>query len=302
MSAAPKVVDLIIATLATHQVKVMTHAKLSGSDLRARKVIETQYATTRELACLRDPKDLTLSLHEEKAFRATFESQPWEDAVFHGTVYNEVQACAYLGTTSEVLYDLWERAELKIRLRKGFYVAKLDRNCAADAFMRKKLLNPIFVVNGFYSTIEAQYCDPSRSTDYLICEWNEADISWSTLLQDIIGDCDPAAAAATSVRGSIFAQWESLGLAAPPSHSCVHISNSAFAGLAERLLWKKGSMLFTDLFGSRLLSVRLKSAQITEWMKNPDIDGKPLFEHLYALNSADCISFLLKLSADHDRK
>lgn len=303
LASSPNAVEHIITALAEHHVKVVGHTKMPAKELKSRKIFQTQYATLRDLACVKSPREITLSLSEEKAFRATFDRQPWEDALALGSIYNEVQACDHLATTPAVLNELWEQAEFKVRLRKGFYVAKLDRNCTTDAFMKKKLLNPIFVVNGFYRTLEAQYCDTSHPTDYFVCEWDEGTVSWSTLLQDVIGGSDPATAPPTSVRGSIFAQWESLGLPGPPSaaQNCVHVSQSAFEGLTERLRWKKGSMLFTDLFGSRLLSVRLKSAQINEWMQNPTIDHKPLFEHLQALNSADCISFLLKL-AEGDKK
>lgn len=297
--ASPQVLELITTTLAEHQVKIVTHVNLTGAELRSRRVIEAQYDTARHFACVQNPAEMHLTLSEEKAFRAAFALQPWEDAIASGKVYNEVQACALLGTTSEGLYELWESpATLHVRLRKGFYVAKLDRNCAADAFMRKKLLTPIFVVNGFYRHLEAQYCDAAHQTDFLVCEWNEADLSWARLLHDVIGEPNPAMAAPSSLRGRIFAQWEALGLSSPPNatHNCVHVSNSAFEGLTERLMWKKGSMLFTDLFGSRLLSVRIKSTQITEWSKNPIIEGKYLFEQLHGLNSTDCIAFLQKLS------
>ena len=300
LASSARVVEHIIATLATHNVKVVAHTKVSGGELRSRKVIETQYAATMTLASVTDPHDMVLSLAEEKAFRSAFETQPWEAALHSGRTFNEAQACAHLGTTPAVLYEMWEQATAKVRLRKGFYVAKLDRNCTADAFMKKRLLNPIFVVNGFYRALESHYTDTTTTTDCFICEWNEAELSWRNFLHDVIGDADPALAALNSVRGSIYAQWEALGLPGPPTvtHNCVHTSSSAFEGLAERLRWKKGSMLFTDLFGSRLLSVRLKSAEITDWAKNPVIDGKPLFEHLYALNSADCISYLQKLSSN----
>ena len=153
LASAPNAVEHIITTLAEHHVKVVGHTKMSASELKSRKIFQTQYATLRDLACVKSPRELKLTVSEEKAFRAAFDRQPWEDALALGTIYNEVQACDHLATTPAILYELWEQAEFKVRLRKGFYVAKLDRNCATDAFMKKKLLNPIFVVNGFYRTL-----------------------------------------------------------------------------------------------------------------------------------------------------
>lgn len=292
------------AALAQHHLKVVQHTKLSGAELRTRKIIESQYATARAFATTVAPVEIVLSAAEHKLFRAAFFSQSWSEALDAGIVLNEAEACKYLRVDSAYLYDLWGRAEMKVRLRKGLYCAKLDRNCALDAVMRKKLHSPIFVINGFYQSMESAYYNSPTGTDCLICEWNEAEVSWAALLSDVLGAPNPASAAENSIRHSLALNWEALGMAAAPTEdqNGLHLSGSAFEGLVERLLWKKGAMLYTDLFGSRLLSARLKSAQISEWTKNPVVHEKPLFEQLHAKNSADCIDFLLKLIEPSDEK
>lgn len=304
VSSCPKAVEHVVAALAQHHLKVVQHTKISGAELQSRKVIESQYANACAFACTVAPSAIVLSASEHKQFRATFVSDAWSDVVHAGVVMNELEACKFLRVDSTYLYDLWGRAEMKIRLRKGLYCAKLDRNCALDAVMRKKLHNPIFVINGFYRSMESAYYNSPGGTDVLICEWNEAETSWAALLDNVVGASNPVTAQDDSIRRSLSRTWESLGMEAAPTaeQNGLHVSNSAFEGLVERLLWKKGSMLYTDLFGSRLLSARLKSAQISEWTQNPTVDGKPLFEHLHAKNSADCIEFLMKQNEQASKK
>jgi nucleoside diphosphate kinase len=302
-SSSPRAVELIKSQLELHGMKILQHARMSGTEARMRDIVVHQYPALHKFATA-PATEVVLSSNETKQFHHTFAPQHWEDAQHNGSVLNSADACAALKIDPSALYELWERAEAVIRLRRGLYVARLDRNCAADATMRKKLNRPIWVVNGFYLAMTEAYYNPSASLDYFICEWDESHTTWSQVLSHVVGVADPANAIADSIRGVLVRQWEALGLEHPPSakHNCLHISTSAFAGLADRLLWKKGSMLYTDLFGSRLLSARIKSAQITEWTKNPEVVGQRLFETLHGLNSADCIESLLKMTDSGARK
>ncbi len=48
-------------------------------------------------------------------------------------------------------------------------------------------------------------------------------------------------------------------------------------------------MLFTDSFGSRLLSCNIPSLTVQNWMKNPVVQNKCIFDHMYALEAEECI-------------
>ena len=297
VSSSAAAMEHVKASFAEHSLQIAFHGRLSGAEIKARRIIEGQYPALQHFACVCPPADIELSVVEQKQFRMAFASLQWEEALQTSSVFNAVDAAQHLKIDSSALYELWERAEACIRLRRGLYVARLDRNCAADAAMRKKLNRPIYVVNGFYHAMVEQYCGETSCIEFFVCEWDEAQTSWSQLLEAVVGPSDPTAAPARSLRGSIAEQWAALGLQTAPTaaRNCVHVSDSAFSGLAERLLWKKGSMLYTDLFGSRLLSARLKSTQVSEWARNPLVGDRPLLEHLHALNSADCTEYLLKL-------
>lgn len=284
--------------LATHGLRVQHHLKIPGKEMQSRRIFEGQYSTLRHFACVCPASELELSASEQKLFRTTFAGQAWPEAIDDNAVYNAVEVCQSLRIEPQDLYDAWERAEAKVRLRKGLYIARLDRNCAGDGAMKKKLYKPHYVVNGFYHALEAQYCAPTATTHALICDWDGAQSSWAQLHSSVVGATDPASAAEHSLRGTLFREWADLEMPSPPNlwHNGVHASASAFEGLTERLRWKKGAMLYTDPLGSRLLTARIKSTQITEWTHNPTLEGRPLFDQLQLMNSADCMNFLLKLA------
>jgi hypothetical protein len=304
--SSPRAVELVKSLLEQRGMRILQHARLSGTEARMRDIVALQYPALHKFATVQPAAEVELTSSEVKQFQHTFAPQHWEDAQRNGSVLNAPEACAALKIDPTVLYELWGRAELVIKLRRGLYIAKLDRNCATDATMRKKLNRAVWVVNGFYLAMNEAYYNPSASLDYLICEWDESRTTWPQVLSTVVGDADPAHAPADSIRGALLRDWESLGLEHAPSahHNCLHVSSSAFAGLADRLLWRKGSMLYTDLFGSRLLSARIKSALITEWTKNPEVGvgHQRLLDTLCGLNSADCIESLLKMSSTDARK
>jgi hypothetical protein len=110
-----------------------------------------------------------------------------------------------------------------------------------------------------------------------------------------------------------------MGLAQQPNilDNCVHASASAFDAMAERLIWIKGkyrfilsnfnflfktyfnhinslfivfyfhfflllgTIIFTDLFGSKLTKARIPSNIIKDWSLNPIINGTDLFLYYY---------------------
>jgi hypothetical protein len=59
--------------------------------------------------------------------------------------------------------------------------------------------------------------------------------------------------------------------------------------MAERLTWCKDALIFTDLFGSRLLGCNIPSLTIQNWLKNPTVQEKGIFDHMYGLAGEECL-------------
>jgi hypothetical protein len=65
--------------------------------------------------------------------------------------------------------------------------------------------------------------------------------------------------------------------------------------MVDRLMWVKGSIMFTDIFGARLLKARVQSSLINKYSMNPLIQGRYLFQILDRKNSDDTMNELKTL-------
>ena len=138
-------------------------------------------------------------------------------------------------------------------------------------------------------------------------------------MQNVIGDVDPCKALSLSFRGQVFANNTFYGLKDKPTSAMnlVHLSRSPMEALFDRLvctlvvltesylhlnnslclqIWVKDSMIYTDLFGARLLRQKefpVTTSQIHLWLANPAAeDEKPLFDALKGRNTSQCMQYL----------
>ena len=157
----------------------------------------------------------------------------------------------------ESLGKLHESAEVVHQVRKGLYVTRLD-----ELPKRSRRKPPLYVVNAFTGTMRNSYHAKKAVVNYMILEWDSSALTWADFRGEVVGDSDPAKALPGSIRHSIFMDWGEVRLAweAYPLYNCVWASSSAFEALRARLIWMKGSLLFTDLFGSRILAARIPPA------------------------------------------
>lgn len=323
----PHILSMLSGRLSRRSVRVVEHSRVSGRDMVDRNIIPLQYPDAHKYALEYNPYLLQLTGEEEDRLQKSFKGSSWSHVLQSDFLFNCAEACAHLREDGKVMYELWERALMKIKLRKGLFLARIDADCSSVPRIRAKLQSGgFYVINGFYSYMldsyrglhtkkyhHQQQQQDNRSvdaweayTDYFICEFNSHETSWSQMLREVVGvvAVDPEHVHTrmppqSTIQGSIMHAWEDLGLQSSVDlasmGNCLHVSYSAFEGMADRLRWKRHAMLFTDVLGSQLLAARFKSAQIKDWMANPEVDGRPLFSCLYGLDSKECIKYLSNL-------
>lgn len=330
-----EIVKYVVARLEKAKIRIVSQGKLHGSEIANRGIVGKQYPELRARGIYESPYKVTLTDEEKFLFKGTF-GYDWDAAIHSGLVYNAYEACNFLELSPHELWDLCETSLIKVRLSEGFHCFRFKmpevRNAAlapeAKISERKKMegvsldtLNKlvpfetfleeteekpaleiveakdIIVVNGFFHPLRESFEDPRVDLNYMVVEWDVSKLSWESFNQNIIGTHNPGRAAAGSIRGMLYNNWQDMGLSAQPDllHNCVHASQSPLEGLNERMIWLKGSMIPTDSFGARLLAARLKSTFIKKCLTNPVVEGKRLFSHLKNKNSDDCISFLSSL-------
>ena len=53
-------------------------------------------------------------------------------------------------------------------------------------------MGDIYVVNGFYATMQADYVEPGASIYYYSVQWNAASLSWEEFRSSVLGATDPS--------------------------------------------------------------------------------------------------------------
>jgi len=160
---------------------------------------------------------------------------------------------------------------------------------------------PIFAFNGFFISMRAKFTQPGPSIHYFVVEWEPSVLSWADFRGKLLGATDPAAAAADSLRGQLFADWEALGLKAKPwiGENGIHASASPVEAMAERCNWLSRSVEEDD-FGTRLLEAGLTKDMVTAWRQDPQVvvaeDKKgSLFDQLEDLDTDACVQRCIEL-------
>lgn len=182
-----------------------------------------------------------------------------------------------------------EKSVAEVRFKS--YTAALQEEQAEDKFyqeLEKKLAErPLLVINGFYESMRADYCAETAELTYMNIEWDEDVVSWKYMLSKVVGDSDPSLAEVGSIRGQLYKNYKLNGLSVQPTRmdNCVHISRSAFEGLADRMIFVKNASIFEDPFGARLLSSQVPVQAVYQWLYNPFINDKSVFDHFKGMDS-----------------
>ena len=140
----------------------------------------------------------------------------------------------------------------------------------------------------------------------IVVEWDGGHITWETFNHVVIGDKNPSIALPSSIRGNMFANWDTYwNMMEPPSihDNGIHSSSSAFAALSERMRYYDGTLLYTDVLGARLLRCRFRTGDINYWLQDPILaNGVTLFDTLAGKGTEECIEILSTLDENSYKK
>ena len=281
---------VINATLDDYDIRIVSTGKYSAEEAVERRIFSQQYSYIEQFAVHTEPSNFVMTTSELETFSNTFQ-EGWTNVVAGGRIWNAASACETLHLSAEELYDLWKGAAVQIKLRRGLQICCIDQsNSTMNRALLEHITEPIYIVNGFYPSMREGFCS-AESVRYALIEWDTSKLSWSDLLAKVIGHGSPALAPSDSIRGKLLRQWEEIELAAPPDRrdNGVEVSKSSFEGLAERLAWCKGSTLFTDPLGFRLLSSNIPALTVQNWLKNPTILEKCVYDHMFCLDEEECL-------------
>ena len=283
---------LVSSCLDDHNIRVLSRGKYSAEEIQQQHLFDRQFSYMARYAVTAPAQTVALTESESALFQDMFEEE-WAQVQSGHRVWNAAEACESLCFSPEQLYDLWKCAPLQLHLRRGLQVCRIDQaNATANSALLEQVVEPLYVINGFYPSMRLSYTTSGSPLHYMVIEWEGSQLSWRDLLDKVVGHEDPRRALSGSIRAKLLQQWEELGFTAPPDRrdNGVHVSKSAFEGLVERLVWSKGAVLFTDSFGSRLLNSNIPAFTVQNWLQNPTIQDQGVFDHMHGMDAEECVA------------
>lgn len=298
---------LVTATLETSRVKIVSSKSFTGKDIHQKKLFDKHFSAAMRYSGEIKSRSINFSVEEcQKA--STLFGESLTVIAQSNRLMTINDACEHLKISETIMLDICKLSIAKIMLRNGLHITQVDGDCVDDIMsfvypdLKSMLSQPTYIINAFLNSTRVEYEDPNSITELLSIEWDGNQLPWSQFLSDIVGDCDPAMAIATSLRGTIYMEWKKFGLTTPPTQerNCFHVSSSEMEGFVDRFNWVSDSILFSDVFGSRLIAANIPSADILKWLvTNPLYFGKSVLDHMTGLDSDNCIAKALTLRGLH---
>ena len=263
-------------------------------------LFDKQYLNIAKRSMLQKPALMVLSSSAALKFKEKFGIY-WHETISGGKIFNSVDAIEKLGVDFMTLSELWRKAysgDRVLRLAKGFHVAYIINE---DGDKDKG----VYCVNGFYQSMRKSYLQPDSSIYYMLVEWDEGDsdddadaVTWETLRSQIIGCSDPSRAHPSSIRKLIYQNWKKYGLTRPPDVEAngIHVSGSAFEATIEVANWLNRPVFDEALF-QKFLEANVPHPTTREWMSNPQIKGKAIYDHFEGLGFTECVNKARELYA-----
>ena len=281
-------IDLVREKLEGAGLSILSEGDIASEDIDSKKLVDQHYYAIASKATITPPAELAVP---EATFKEFF-GEEWKDVLADGRAMTAIDACKNLGLSGAEMDEAWGKAKGAgdiIKLGGGFYCGKLMKGDTAT-----------YTFNAFYMSMRDRFTVPGGSIHYFAVEWDAATLKWADFRGKLLGPTDPAAAPADSIRGLIFSQWESLGLAGEPNtgDNGVHASASPFEGLAEKMNWLETDPA-KDAFGSKVLDL---GVDLKAWTLDPVVaysadDKGSLFDALEDMDVADCTAKLADLKA-----
>mmetsp|Transcript_28754 Transcript_28754/g.61721 ORF Transcript_28754/g.61721 Transcript_28754/m.61721 type:complete len:394 (-) Transcript_28754:422-1603(-) len=274
-------------------IRVTDKGEISAEEIDSKMFIDTHYGAIASKAVKLQPSELNVPDKGKKQFEAAF-GESWDSAIASGKVYNAKDGAAKLGLDSEGVNAEWSkltRGKDLIKFGGGFYCGKVK---------------DIYVMNGFYMSMRAAYCNPGEKIQWYTVSWPTDSLSWEDFRGQVLGATDPSEAPKGSIRRSILDEYKKLGLKSKPNtgDNGVHASASPFEALAERNNWL-GKSVEEDSYGKGLIAAGVPLETIAKWSGDSQVsvegetkDGKTMsvFDTLEDLDADTILAKVSKIS------
>lgn len=256
-------------------------------------LIDKTFTEAYRRAAVVRPDNYPLSNKEKLMFFFHF-GENWDDCVQKRIVLNAVDTCSYLGVSRTVLLELWvDSSKDKSRYAE---LSNSFKCCYIDNFENKPA---VYCINGFYLGMRQNARRTAISVPYFVIEWKLGQYTWQQFMQNIVGDENPVKSDSSTLRGTLYRDWEVLGMNSCPNivDNCFHASESAFAAFVEKKIWIPNWNMKKDFFFSQLKKHGIELAQLKLLEQNPIVlaEGAHIYSFLKNQDAVSSIAILKQL-------
>jgi len=168
-------------------IRITDKGEFSAEEIDKNLLIDNHYGAIASKAVKLKPSELNVPDKGKEQFEAAF-GESWDSAIAAGKIYNAKDGAEKLGLDSEGVNAEWgklSRGKDLIKFGGGFYCGKVKG---------------IYVMNGFYMSMRAAYCNPGEKILWYTVSWPTDTLSWADFRGDVLGATDPTAAPKGSIR------------------------------------------------------------------------------------------------------
>jgi hypothetical protein len=178
-------------------------------------------------------------------------------------------------------------------------VVQLGSDCWV-ALLEGAADSSLFVINGFYSSLQAEFGRADNVTVCFTLRWSALDLGlgWADMCESLVGDGPAQSARAGSIKSHLWHQWRELGLleAPSPTRACLRMSDSAFAAAVHCSLWGYAGLFdHTQGLLCALIARGIPGSVLARWATNPQLRGRPVLDHFRHLSTFHCLEKAVSL-------
>jgi len=234
----------------------------TSSEMDSRGLIDRHFASVSRASLIDDVSKLEVSDSGKEIFKDAF-NEAWDDAIAAGKVVNSTEARVRLeGMSPRKLCSEWA-AHGATELDQDIYVSYFHEN-------------DLYVLNGFYLATRHEYVAEGASVAVMLLDF---EMDWREFHEAIVGYENPAAALEESIRGYLYDRAGVLEMVIDPIDNIIHVSESPFAALCEKMIWLKKAQWSSDPLLVKLVENSGKTPSVVaKWIASKYCD-----EALHAL-------------------
>ncbi|MDH3346212.1 MAG: hypothetical protein OEL75_03410 [Kiritimatiellaceae bacterium] len=230
--------------------RFVVRKKLTGPNLRARKIIPQHYLMYSAAACA---ETVQVDASAKERFEAYF-GRSWQHEMDAGRIVPMPRLLSRPGIDAHQLYSAWldlYAREKTVKLQAGLIMGFIEEW-------------NVYGINAFYPSLEEVFYHPETRIDYHVVEFDSSQTSWKEFRQNLLGTTNASTANPNSFRGKLYADYP---IKFPGRDNYAHGSAGPLEGMVERTIHEEDFDMTTNPVGACLAERGVTRESFSRWLQ-----------------------------------